>query len=239
MRKASRRGPLWDRGSRTCDGVPGSADVETWRTRTRLSAAPGGMRAGTGCRAGQGRSKEALGTGEARPTRAVVAAGRRASTISTCCCRSCPFSAATPTRAARVPADMQPAVRPEPEAAAAVGGRMVRPADGCLGPDSGPAVVVVAAVGVNSAAACCASCRGPRQSRTCCDVGNVSMAASGRGRGRVDIGEEDSTAVDRTASARACRDTAGRRWEEHVMMPRRHRAAARLWSPVPAGRRAC
>ncbi len=116
---------------------------------------------------------------------------------------------------------------------------MARPADGYLGPGSDPAVVVVAAGGVSSAAACCASCRGPRQSRTCCDVGNVPMAASGRGRGLEDIGEEDSTAVDRTAFARACRDTAGRRREEHVMMQRAHRAAARRRWPVPTGTRAC
>ncbi len=116
---------------------------------------------------------------------------------------------------------------------------MARPAGGYLSPGSDPAVVVVAAGGASSAAACCASCPGPWQSRTCCDVGNVSMAASGRGRGREDIGAEDSTAVDRTAFARACRDTVARRREEHVMMQRAHRAVARLWGLVPAGTRAC
>lgn len=148
-RAESQQGLLWDHDPRTFGDVLGSEVVGRWSNRNPLSAAPEGMHAGTGCKAGQERSKKALDCTEAVLLTRVEAEGRRASTISTYCYPSCPSSGASPAQGARV-AEMQSAALQKLEARVAVVGCKARPFDGCLVP--GP--VVVAAGAESSVAAC-------------------------------------------------------------------------------------
>lgn len=234
-RQVSRPGQLWDhRGRRTRGGVLVSGVVGTRRTR-RPSWVREGTRAWTGCRAGRARQKPSVpqGTVEARPR--VPAEGPRAWTRWTCCSRNYQSWAAIPRRAARAPEETRWAAQPKGAAAAS-----------CI-PSGGhpvlvPAVVVVVvvagvapavAVGASWEAACRGRERGPRRWTTCCGVGSVSRAASGRARGREDTVAGGSTG--RTVFGRACRDT-GRRWEEDAMRRAGMAAGRRRWL-VSAGMR--
>jgi hypothetical protein len=232
-RAVNQQALLWGHDPRTFDGVRGSAAVGRRRSRSLLSAVLEGTHAATDCRVGQERSKVLDYTEGVLLTR-VAAGGHRASTRSTCCCRSCPFSAASPAREARV-AEMRSAVLQKLEAHAAVVSCKVRPFDGCLVP--GPLVVAAAVGAVNSVAACPESWQVPTGSTTCFDAASAPRAASDPDRAQEGIGGRDSTEVDRIVCVRASRDT-GRRSAEHVMH-RADRAAARLRWLLSAGKMAC